>query len=414
MQSRRRVVITGMGVITSLGETLEALWTSLLTGKSGIGKITRFDSSKFDILIGGECSHFDPTQYIEKRETKRMDRFTQFAVSAAVLAMRDSALKMDNEDPYRVGVLIGTGIGGLQEIEDQHLRLLNKGPGQVSPFTVPRLMANAASGNVSILFGARGPCSCVSTACATGANAIGDAARLIQYGEVDVMITGGTEAALTPLGVMAFAAARALSKRNDSPETASRPFDLTRDGFVMGEGAGVLVIEEYEHALKRGANIYGELLGYGCCADAGHITQPDENGTGAARSMANALQEAKLGPQDICYINAHGTSTLLGDIAETIAVKTIFGDFAKKVPISSTKSHLGHLLGAAGGVEAVICALVLKHQILPPTINLHEPDPQCDLDYVPNVPREVKCAVTMTNSFGFGGHNVSLILAKPR
>lgn len=416
MMHGRRVVVTGLGLVTSLGEELETFWSGILEGRSGIRRIQRFDpvSTGFPVTIGSECVDFDPGRYIERRESKRMDRFTQFGLAASINAMKDAALDVGSFDAERIGVLIGSGIGGLQEIEEQHVRLMNKGVGQVSAFTVPKLMANAASGNVSIHFGCKGPCSAVATACATGGNAIGDAFRLIQDGEVEAMIAGGAEAALTPLGLGAFCAARALSRRNETPETASRPFDLERDGFVMGEGAGVVVLEELEFARARGARIYAEIIAYGSRADAHHITSPDEQGSGAMRTMARALQNAGLTPDKISYINAHGTSTPVGDRAEVLAVKRLFGDLARTVPVSSTKGHIGHLLGAAGGVEAIITSLAVYHQILPPTINYTTPDPECDLDVVPNTARPAVVDVAMSNNFGFGGHNVSLIFARYR
>ncbi len=410
---KRRVVITGMGVVTPLGEVVDELWENICAGKNGITTITRWDASKYPSRFGGECAKFDVTRYgVDVREAKRLDRFGQFGVAASVTAMRDSGLDISKEDPYRCGVVIGSGIGGIETLEEQNKILVARGVGRVSPFTVPRLMVNAASGNVSIIFGLKGPNTAVATACATGSNAIGDAGRFIQHDMADIMIAGGSEAALCELGVGSFCAARALSTRNDDPAHASRPWDKDRDGFVMGEGAGVVVLEEYEHARRRGAKIYAELVGYGMSADATHITAPDENGAGAAKAMQLALRDAGLNPQDVQYINAHGTSTPLGDIAETKAVKTTFGDYAYKLPISSTKSHIGHLLGASGGVEAVITAMTVNRNLVPPTINLENPDPECDLDYVPHKARDKKVDIAMSNSFGFGGHNASLVIRK--
>jgi 3-oxoacyl-[acyl-carrier-protein] synthase II len=409
----RRVVITGMGVVTSLGEVVDELWENLCTGKSGIGPITRWDNSKYPVRFGGECTRFDVTQYgIDAREAKRLDRFGQFGMAASVTAVKHSGLDFSKEDPYRAGVIIGSGIGGIETLEEQNKILNTRGVQRVSPFTVPRLMVNAASGNVSILFGIHGPNTAVATACATGANAIGDAMRYIQHNMADMMIAGGSEAALCELGMASFIAARALSTRNDDPARASRPWDKDRDGFVMAEGAGVVILEEYEHAKQRGAKIYAELLGYGMSADACHITAPAPDGKGASMAMTLALRDAKLNPEQVDYINAHGTSTPLGDLAETRAVKNTFGAHAKSVAVSSTKSQLGHLLGASGGVEAVITAMTIDRNLIPPTINLDNPDPECDLDFVPHKARDHKVEVAMSNSFGFGGHNASLVLKK--
>jgi 3-oxoacyl-[acyl-carrier-protein] synthase II len=410
---KRRVVITGMGVVTSLGETVEAMWENLVAGKSGIQTVTRWDFSKFPVRFGGEIPAFDVTKYgIDVREAKRLDRFGQFGLAASVSAVKDSGIDFKNEDAFRCGVLIGSGIGGIETLEEQNKILIERGVGRVSPFTVPRLMVNAASGNVSILFGLRGPNTAVATACATGANAIGDAARYIQHDMADVMIAGGSEAALCGLGMASFIAARALSTRNDAPEKASRPWDKDRDGFVMGEGAGVVVLEDYEHAKKRGARIYAELVGYGMSADAHHITAPHEDGLGAGKAMDLALADAGLKAEDVDYINAHGTSTPLGDLAEAKAVKNTFKSHAYKVAISSTKSALGHLLGASGGVEAIIAAMSVSRNLVPPTINLDNPDEGCDLDFVPHKARDLKVDVAMSNSFGFGGHNATLVLKK--
>jgi 3-oxoacyl-[acyl-carrier-protein] synthase II len=411
--SMRRVVITGMGVVTSLGEVVDELWENLCAGKSGIGPVTRWDISRYPVRFGGECSKFDVTNYgVDLREAKRLDRFGQFGLAAAVSAVKDSALDFSKEDPYRAGVVIGSGIGGIETLEEQNKVLVTRGLNRVSPFTVPRLMVNAASGNVSIRFRIHGPNTAVATACATGSNAIGDAMRYIQHDQADMMIAGGSEAALCELGMASFIAARALSTRKDEPARASRPWDRDRDGFVMAEGAGVVVLEEYEHAKKRGATIHAELVGYGMSGDAHHITAPAENGEGAAMAMKLALRDAKLNPEQVQYINAHGTSTPLGDLAETKAVKTVFGDYAYKLPVSSTKSAIGHLLGASGGVEAVITAMAVSRNLIPPTINLDHPDSECDLDYVPHKARDRKVEVAMTNSFGFGGHNASLVMRK--
>jgi 3-oxoacyl-[acyl-carrier-protein] synthase II len=411
--SRRRVVVTGLGVITSLGESVDEVWDALCAGKSGIGPITRWDTSTYPVRIGGECTRFDVTKYgIETREAKRLDRFSQFGMAASINAVKDSGLDFAKEDSFRCGVIIGSGIGGIETIEEQHLVLTERGVSRVSPFTVPRLMANAASGNVSILFHINGPNTAVATACATGSNAIGDAARFIQHDQADIMIAGGSEAALSRLGMATFCAARALSTRNDDPQRASRPWDKQRDGFVMSEGAGVVILEEYEHARARAARVYAELVGYGMSGDGHHITAPHEDGMGAAHAMKLALKDAAVNGEAIDYINAHGTSTPLGDLAETKAVKTTFGPHAKKLMLSSTKSELGHLLGASGGVEAVATSLSVYHNLLPPTINLENPDPECDLDYVPLKARDRKVAHAMSNSFGFGGHNASLLFKK--
>ncbi|HVT29030.1 MAG TPA: beta-ketoacyl-ACP synthase II [Lacipirellulaceae bacterium] len=409
---KRRVVVTGIGAVTSLSCKVDDLWQRILRGESGVHPLKVFDTRDFKVKFGGDIYDWSADGYIDRKEEKRIDRFTQFALVAGIDAVNDSGLDFSKEDPFRCGVILGSGIGGLNEIETQHERLLTKGPDKVSAFTIPKLMVNAASGNVSIRFGLRGPNYAVSTACASAANAIGDAFKAIQYDDADIMVTGGTEAACTPMGLSGFANMKALSERNDDPPGASRPFDADRDGFVLSEGAGLLVFEELEHAKKRGARIYAEILGYGASADAGHITQPDVEGVGAAKAMAAALRDAKLSPEMIDYINAHGTSTPLGDRAETIAIKTVFGEEARKVSISSTKSQLGHLLGASGGVELVLCMKALEHNICPQTINYHTPDPECDLDYTPNKPRERKLRAVMSNSFGFGGHNASIIAGR--
>jgi 3-oxoacyl-[acyl-carrier-protein] synthase II len=409
---KRRVVLTGLGAVTGLSCKVPDLWNRICAGESGVGPITLFPTTGFKVLFGGEVRNWSTEGYVSLKDAKRIDRFTQFAMVAGIDAVNDSGLDFTKEDPYRCGVILGSGIGGLNEIEEQHTRLLEKGPDRVSAFTIPKLMVNAAAGHVSIQYGLRGPSAAVATACASAANAIGEAMKTIQYGDAEIMISGGTEAALTPMGISGFANMRALSERNNDPTKASRPWDKDRDGFVLSEGAGVLVLEELEHAQARGARIYAELLGYGCSSDGGHITQPDENGTGAAKAMSYALRDAKLNPSDVGYINAHGTSTPLGDKAETMAVKSVFGDWAKKVSISSTKSQLGHLLGASGGVELVLSVLAMQHNVVPPTINLETPDEGCDLDYTPNVPRERKLDVVMSNSFGFGGHNASIIAGR--
>src|SRR3954463_13679198 len=409
----RRVVITGLGVVTSLGEVVDELWENVCAGKSGIGPVTRWDISKYPVRFGGECAKFDVTKYgVDVREARRLDRFAQFGLAAAVSAVTDSGIDFAKEDPYSAGVIIGSGIGGIETLEEQNKILNTRGLARVSPFTVPRLMVNAASGNVSIRYRIHGPNTAVATACATGANAIGDAMRYIQHDQADMMIAGGSEAALCELGMASFIAARALSTRNDDPTKASRPWDKDRDGFVMAEGAGVVILEEYEHAKKRGARIYAEVVGYGMSGDASHITAPLEGGEGAAMAMKLALKDAKAAPSDVNYINAHGTSTPLGDLAETRAIKNTFGDYAKKVAISSTKSQMGHLLGASGGVEAVVTALTVYRNLIPPTINLDNPDAECDLDYVPHKARDLKVTYGMSNSFGFGGHNASLLMKK--
>ncbi len=409
----RRVVITGLGLVTSLGESVDGVWDSLCAGKSGIRSVTRFDFSQFPVRFGGECTSFDVSAYgVDVKEAKRLDRFAQFGLAASISAVKDSGIDFKSEVGERCGVLIGSGIGGIETLEEQCGILNARGVSRVSPFTVPRLMVNAASGNVSILFGLKGPNTAVATACATGSNAIGDAGRLIEQNHADVMIAGGSEAALCRVGMGSFIAARALSTRNEDPERASRPWDKDRDGFVMGEGAGVVVLEEYEHARKRGARIYAELLGYGMSADANHITAPCADGDGAARAMTLALQDAGVNGDQINYINAHGTSTSLGDVAETKALKRTFGEHARKLVISSTKSQLGHLLGASGGIEAIFTALAVHRNLVPPTINLETPDEECDLDYTPKKARDLKIDYALSNSFGFGGHNASLLLKK--
>ncbi len=410
---KRRVVVTGLGVVTPLGRGIDGFWDRIVRSESGVGPITLFDVAGYRVQFGGQVPWEPETEDIASpKELKRLDRFTQFAIGSAKDAVADSGIDFSKEDPYRCGVVIGSGIGGLWEFEVQEERLLHKGIDKVSPFTIPKLMVNSASGHVSSIYGIKGPNFAVATACASAANSIGDALRAIQYGDADVMLTGGSEAALTPIGLAGFQNMRALSFRSDAPQQASRPFDVDRDGFVLAEGAGVVVIEELEHARSRGARIYGELKGYGASGDAGHITQPDDEGRGAAHAMAMALKDAGLNPDAVQYINAHGTSTPLGDKAETKAIKRVFGDHAKRLAVSSTKSQLGHTLGASGGIELAVCALIMSRGTISPTINLDTPDPECDLDYVPKVARDAKVDVAMSNSFGFGGHNASLVLAR--
>jgi 3-oxoacyl-[acyl-carrier-protein] synthase II len=409
---KRRVVVTGVGAVTSLSCKVEDLWRRVLAGESGIHNIRTFDTADYKVKFGGDIYDWNTDGYVDGKEVKRIDRFTQFAMVAGIDAVTDSGLDFSKEDSYVCGAIVGSGIGGLNEIEEQERRLILKGPDRVSAFTIPKLMLNAASGHLSIRFCLRGPNYAVATACASATNAMGDAFKAIQYADADVMLTGGAEAAMTPIGLSGFSNMKALSERNDDPSAASRPFDADRDGFVLSEGAGILVFEELEHAQKRGAKIYGEVLGYGASADAGHITQPDEHGTGAARAMSAALRDAKLEPEAVDYINAHGTSTPLGDKAETTAVKRVFNGHAHKLNISSTKSQLGHLLGASGGVELVLSLFALRDQLCPPTINLDNPDPACDLNYTPNTPQERPIGHVMSNSFGFGGHNASIIVGK--
>jgi len=409
---KRRVAVTGLGVITSLGRDIDTFWSNLIAGKSGISRIESFDVSDYPTQIAGEIKDFDPADHFDKKEARRMDRYTQFAVAACYQAMEDAGLKIgENAIPERVGVYVGSGIGGVETWEEQHKILLERGPKRVSPFLIPMMIANMATGQISIMTGAKGPVSTVVTACATGSNAIGDAFRTIQRGDADVMICGGAEAAIRPTGMAGFCAMRAMSTRNDEPEKASRPFDLNRDGFVMAEGAGILILEEMEHAIRRGAPIYAELVGYGMSGDAHHITDP--NPDGAVRCMKAAVQDAGIDLAEVDYINAHGTSTPAGDKSESSAIRTLFGDHAYKLAVSSTKSMTGHLLGAAGGVEAIISVLAIREGIIPPTINLDTPDPDCDLDYVPHTARKADVRVALSNSFGFGGHNATLILKKP-
>jgi 3-oxoacyl-[acyl-carrier-protein] synthase II len=408
----RRVVLTGLGTVNSLSNQVPAFWRALLAGRSGVGTIEQFDTSAFKIHFGGEVKNWDPRAFFDSKTARHLDRFAQFALVASIDAVKDSGLDFAREDPYRCGCIIGSGIGGLNEFEDQHSRYIKSGPGRVSPFVIPKMIPNAAAGNVSIHFGLSGPNTAVSTACASAAHAIGDAFRAIQYGHADVMLAGGSESVITPMGLGGFLQAQALSLRGDDPQRASRPFDKDRDGFVLSEGAGMVVLEELDHAKRRGATLHAELLGVGSTADAHHITAPHPHGTGAAKAMEVALRDARLDPADIQYINAHGTSTPLGDEAETRAVKDVFGPHARKVAISSTKSMLGHLLGASGGVELIVCALTIKHGVIHPTINYETPDPACDLDYVPNQPRETRVRFALSNSFGFGGHNCCLVVGE--
>jgi len=409
--ARRRVVVTGCGVVTPLGHHLDDVWSAICEGRSGVRTVERFDCREFPVRIGGEIRNWNAADHmdLDVRELRRVDRFSQFSLVAASKALQQSGINLEQGDPYRYGVLIGSGIGGLDEIEQQHVRLFDRGPNRISAFMIPKLIINAASGNISVRFGLKGPNTAVCTACASGTNAIGDAFRLVASDVADVMVCGGTEAALTPMGIAGFGKMHALSRRNESPSAASRPFDRDRDGFVLSEGAGVLILEEREFALKRGAPILGEVVGYGMSADATHLTAPDPNGAGATRAMQIALKDAGLNPDNIDYINAHGTSTPLGDVAESNAIRNVFGEHAGQLVVSSTKSQLGHLLGASGGVESTFCLKAMQHQTVPPTINLDEPDPECQLDYVPHIARERRVRHVMKNSFGFGGHNACLV-----
>jgi len=405
-----RVVITGLGVVAPNGIGIENFWQNIVNGVSGIGPITRFDASRHDTRIAGEVKGFDPLQWLEKKEARKMDLFIHYAVAAAQMVYDDSGLKVTEDNRERIGVFVGTGMGGIPALEESHRVLLEKGPGRISAFFIPSIITNMASGQISMRFGMKGPNSCVCTACATGNHAIGDSFRIIQRGEADVMLAGGSEAVITPLTIGGFCSMKALSTRNDEPTRASRPFDKARDGFVMGEGAGLMVLEELEHAKRRDARIYAEIVGYGMSADAYHITQPAPDG--AVRSMRLALKDAEVRPSQVDYINAHGTSTPAGDVNETVAVKTVFNEHARRLPVSSTKSMTGHLLGAAGGIESVITVLAVTRGILPPTINYETPDPECDLDYVPNTARRAEARYALTNSFGFGGTNASLLFKK--
>jgi 3-oxoacyl-[acyl-carrier-protein] synthase II len=408
----RRVVVTGVGLVTALGIGTEETWTGLMEGRSGVSEISRFDTTQFSTKIAAEVPNFDPLRWIEKREVKKMDTFIHYAIAAAALAWEQSGLKISPETSERTGVFIGSGIGGFNIIEREHNNLIRGGPRKISPFFIPSSIINLAAGQVSIRLGAKGPNSAPCTACSSGSHAVGDAFRLIVRGDADVMIAGGSEAAITQMGVGGFAAMRALSTRNEEPQRASRPFDKDRDGFVMGEGAGIVVLEELESARRRGAHIVAELVGYGMSADAFHITLPSEDGNGGFRVMQNALNDAGVAPEQVSYINAHGTSTPPNDRLETMAIKRLFGDHARKIPVSSTKSMIGHLLGAAGAVEAGIAALALERQVVPPTINYETPDPDCDLDYVPNESRPAKLEYVLSNSFGFGGTNAALLFKR--
>lgn len=409
--SQRRTVITGVGVVTPLGWDVESFWSRLTAGESGVHDLS-MDTSRYKVHFGGDIPDFDVTEVVDAREAKRLDRFTQFAVHAGHQAIQDSKVDFDSLDRLKCGVVLGSGIGGLGEIEVQIERMLTKGPDRVSPFTVPKMMVNAAGGNLSITYGLKGPNYAVATACASATNAMGDALRSIRLGETDLMLTGGTEAAITNMGLAAFQNMKALSTRNDDPTTASRPFDIDRDGFVLGEGGGILIFEELQHAKNRGAKIYAEVLGYGTTSDAGHITAPDAEGRGASAAMQAAIDDAGIDASQIDYVNAHGTSTPLGDKAETAAIKKVFGEHAKTVSISSTKSSLGHSLGASGAIEAVIMCKTLQTGVIAPTINLHNPDPACDLDYTPNEAKQRDVKIAMSNSFGFGGHNACIVLGQ--
>jgi 3-oxoacyl-[acyl-carrier-protein] synthase II len=409
---KRRVVVTGMGMVSPLGTGVEKTWEALIQGKSGVGRITKFDPTGFDTQIAAEIKDFAPENFIDKKEARRMDIFIQYAMASAVMAMEDSRFKITPQNAERVGVVVGAGLGGLTTIESFHKVLLEKGPGRISPFFIPMLIVNEAPGQISMRFGAKGPNSSVVTACATGNHNIGDAWKLIQRGDADAILAGGVESTITPLAVSGFNAMKALSTRNSEPEKASRPFDKDRDGFVMGEGSGIILLEEMEQARKREAKIYAEIVGYGLTGDAYHITAPAPDGEGAARCMAMALRDAGIRPEEVDYINAHGTSTDYNDLYETIAIKTVFKEHARKLPVSSTKSMTGHLLGGAGGVESIFTVLTISRGVIPPTINYETPDPNCDLDYVPNVARKAEVRVAMSNSFGFGGTNAVLIFKK--
>lgn len=407
---KRRVVVTGLGVVSPVGNNKEEFWTSLINSRSGVGLLASFDCKDYDSRIAGEVKNFTPASFISKKELRRMEKFVQFAVTAAKEAVDDSGLEIEKEDPFDIGVLLGSGIGSLRIIEEQYKVILNRGPSKITPFLIPMLIVNMASGHISIMFKVKGPNSCITTACAAGTHAIGAAFRIIQNNEADVMITGGTESCITALGIGGFCALKSLSTRNDEPERASRPFDRDRNGFIMAEGAGVVVLEEIEHAKKRNAKIYAEVIGFGMSGDGYHMTAPDPSAEGPAKCMSSALKDADIKPEDVDYINAHGTSTQLNDKVETLAIKKVFGDYAKKVAVSSIKSMTGHLLGAAGGVEFIACCLAIQNSIIPPTINYEIPDPDCDLDYVPNKARQTKVNITLSNSLGFGGHNASICL----
>ena len=407
----RRVVITGVGIISSLGVGLDEFWKSIKAGKSGISLATNLDTTDMSSKVAAEIKDFDPGVYLDKKEAKRMDRYTQFAMAAAKMAVESSKIDLDKVDKYKLGVIVGSGIGGIGTLEDQHTTLMNKGPGRISPFFVPMIISNMAAGSIAIQYGARGFSECVVTACATSTNAIGDAFKVIQQGRADVMITGGAEASITPLAFAGFCSIKAMST-NENPQTACRPFDANRDGFIMGEGAGILIVEELNHALNRGANIIAEIVGYGCTNDAYHMVAPSPEGEGAAKCMQMAIDDAEINPKDVGYINAHGTSTPYNDKIETAAIKNVFGEYAYKLPVSSTKSMTGHLLGAAGAIEAAITAKALEEGFLPPTMNYETKDPECDLDYVPNAGRKADINYALSNSFGFGGHNATLALKK--
>jgi len=409
---KRRVVVTGIGLVTPCGIGTDNVWNNILSGKSGIGPITRFDTERFDTKFAGEVKDFNPEDYIQPKEVKKMDLFIHYALAAAHIAMKDSGLDMGKEDSERVGVVVGTGLGGLPTIEKYHSVFLERGPGRITPFFIPMLIANEAPGHIAIQHGIKGPNLCIVTACATGAHSIGEACRIIQYGDADVMVAGGSEANLTPLTVGGFNAMKALSTRNDDPLKASRPFERDRDGFVVAEGSGIVILEELEHAKKRGAKIYAEMAGYGYNGDAYHITAPCPDGDGFIRCIRMALKDAQLSPDDVDYINAHGTSTKLNDYVETLAIKEVFKEKAYKIPVSSTKSMTGHLLGAAGAIEAIFSVLSMRDQVCPPTINYENPDPECDLDYVPNTPRKCTINVVMSNGFGFGGTNSTLVFRR--
>ncbi|HLJ66747.1 MAG TPA: beta-ketoacyl-ACP synthase II [Chloroflexota bacterium] len=408
----RRVVITGLGCVSPLANDVSTTWCGIKAGRSGIGRITHFDASRLPVQIAGEVKDFDPTAFLERKEARRMDRFQQLAFAATVEALRSSGLEITSENAERVGVVVGSGVGGLGTLTDGFRTLFERGPGRVSPFLITQMVVDLAPGMISIILGAKGPNFSTVSACATGAHAIGEAAEIIRRGQADVMLAGGAEAGVVEIGMAAFANMRALSTRNDEPERASRPFDAERDGFILSEGAGIVTLEELEYARRRGATILAELVGYGQTADAFHITEPAAGGEGAARAMAEALSRARMAPEEIKYLNAHGTSTTVGDSAESAAIKTVFGEYAMSLPVSSTKSMTGHLLGAAGGVESIFSVLAMRDDFIPPTINYENPDPSCDLDYVPNEGRTASLDAVMSNSFGFGGHNVSLIFRK--
>jgi len=410
--SKRRIVITGVGVISPIGIGKDSFFKSLKEGQSGVDIISKFDTEGLPTKIAAEVKNFDPIAFIDKKEAKRMDRYTQFAVAASKMAIEDASLDLNTIDEDRFGVCIGSGIGGLETLENQHKVMMEKGPGRVSPFFIPMMISNMGAGHISMTFKAKGPNMTVVTACASATNAIGEAFRIIQRDDADIMITGGTEASITPIAIAGFCSMKALSDNNEDPKGASRPFDKNRDGFIMGEGSGILILEDLEHAIKRGARIYGEVVGYGSTADAYHITAPAPDGEGAYKAMKKAVADADINPEKIDYINAHGTSTEMNDKFETMAIKRLMGDYAYKVPISSTKSMTGHLLGAAGGIEAIACLMAINEGVIPPTINYNTKDENCDLDYVPNHARKVEVSYAMSNSLGFGGHNASIILKK--